>query len=92
MGNLIFYLPLEYFAILIGSLSIMAFPFFTGFYSKDLILELLLLPLNFSNSFIYFLTLFAAFITAFYSIRTLLFTFINISSISSITFHIHGSN
>ena len=91
-GHLIFYLPLSYIAVFIGSFSIMAFPFFTGFYSKDLILELLSLPQNFSNSFIYFLTLFAAFITAFYSIRTLLFTFINISSVSSITFHIFESN
>jgi NADH-ubiquinone oxidoreductase chain 5 len=92
MGNLIFYLPLSYIAIFIGSFSIMAFPFLTGFYSKDLILELLSLPYNFSHSFIYFLTLFAAFITAFYSIRTLLFTFFNISSVSSITFHIYESN
>lgn len=45
-GNLIYYLPISYIAVLVGSLSIMAFPFFTGFYSKDLILELLSLPLN----------------------------------------------
>jgi NADH-ubiquinone oxidoreductase chain 5 len=32
--------PLTYFMILVGSLSLMGVPFLTGFYSKDLILEL----------------------------------------------------
>ena len=41
MGGLIKYLPLTYISFIIGSLSIMAFPFFTGFYSKDLLLEIL---------------------------------------------------
>jgi NADH-ubiquinone oxidoreductase chain 5 len=39
-GGLINFLPFTYTAILIGSLSLMALPWLTGFYSKDLILEL----------------------------------------------------
>ena len=40
MGGLINLMPLTYIMVLIGSLSLMGFPFLTGFYSKDLILEL----------------------------------------------------
>ena len=39
LGGLINILPFTYTMILIGSLSLMAFPFLTGFYSKDLIIE-----------------------------------------------------
>ena len=41
MGGLIRLIPFTYTMILIGSLSLMAFPYLTGFYSKDLILELI---------------------------------------------------
>lgn len=37
--------PFVYMAFVIGSLAIMGFPFLTGFYSKDLILDLLLVVL-----------------------------------------------
>jgi NADH-ubiquinone oxidoreductase chain 5 len=40
MGGLIKSIPFTYTMILIGSLSLMGFPYLTGFYSKDLILEL----------------------------------------------------
>ncbi len=40
MGGLVGLLPYSYAAILVGSLSLMGFPFLAGFYSKDLILEL----------------------------------------------------
>ena len=40
MGSLGLTLPTTYLSYLIASLSLMAFPFLTGFYSKDLILEI----------------------------------------------------
>ena len=40
MGGVIKLIPLTYIMVVIGSLSLMGFPYLTGFYSKDLILEL----------------------------------------------------
>jgi NADH-ubiquinone oxidoreductase chain 5 len=39
MGGLLKVMPFTYIMIVIGSLSLMGFPFLTGFYSKDYILE-----------------------------------------------------
>lgn len=41
MGALIQIIPLAYTMFLIGSLALMGFPFLTGFYSKDLIIEVI---------------------------------------------------
>jgi NADH-ubiquinone oxidoreductase chain 5 len=40
LGGLIKAIPFTYTMMLIGSLSLMGFPFLTGYYSKDAILEL----------------------------------------------------
>jgi NADH-ubiquinone oxidoreductase chain 5 len=40
MGGLIKTIPITYVMILVGSLALMGFPFLTGFYSKDILLEL----------------------------------------------------
>ena len=39
MGGLVQLLPFTYSMMLIGSMSLVALPFLTGFYSKDLIIE-----------------------------------------------------
>lgn len=75
MGGLIKVLPYTYIMILIGSLSLMGFPFLTGFYSKDVILELAYSKYTIMGSFSYYLGLVSAFFTAFYSFRVLYLTF-----------------
>lgn len=82
MGGLIKLLPLTYIMILIGSLALMGFPFLTGFYSKDIILEITFANLNFKfNSFIYLLAIMSAFFTSFYSVRLLYFVFLKETSV-----------
>lgn len=75
MGGLINFLPFTYLSILVGSMAIMGFPFLTGFYSKDLVLELAFSRYMLDASFIHFLGVGAAFFTSVYSIRLLLFVF-----------------
>ncbi|RCH85039.1 NADH:ubiquinone dehydrogenase subunit 5, partial [Rhizopus azygosporus] len=55
LGGLVNFLPFTYTAILIGSLSLMALPFMTGFYSKDLILEVALGQYEVSGTIAYWL-------------------------------------
>ena len=77
MGSLVNFLPFTYIAFFIGSLAIMGFPFLTGFYSKDLLLELVFCRFYIDASFTYFLGCLAAFFTSVYSIRLVLFVFFN---------------
>ena len=74
MGGLIKSIPFTYTMILIGSLSLMGFPYLTGFYSKDLILELTYD--KYYIVFAYWLGSFSVLLTAFYSIRLIYLTFI----------------
>jgi NADH-ubiquinone oxidoreductase chain 5 len=76
MGGLVNILPFTYAMFLIGSLSLMGFPFLTGFYSKDVILELAYANYTLSGHFAYWLGTIAAFFTAFYSTRLIYLTFL----------------
>jgi len=76
MGGLIQLLPFVYAMFLIGSLSLMGFPFLTGFYSKDFILELAFANYTISGHFAYWISTIAAFFTSFYSIRLIYLTFL----------------
>jgi proton-translocating NADH-quinone oxidoreductase chain L len=77
MGGLRRVLPFTYIMFLIGSLSLMGFPFLTGFYSKDLILEVAFGSFNEHGHFAYWLGTIGAFFTAFYSTRLLYFAFLS---------------
>lgn len=77
MGGLRKLLPFTYAVMLIGSLALMGFPFLTGFYSKDVILEVAFAKYSWFGLVSYFLGLTAASMTAFYSIRLLYLTFLS---------------
>jgi len=76
MGGLKKLLPFSYSIMLIGSLALMGFPFLTGFYSKDTILEVAYAKYTVWGHFSYYLGTLAAFCTAFYSIRLLFLVFL----------------
>jgi proton-translocating NADH-quinone oxidoreductase chain L len=76
MGGLQKLLPFSYSIMLIGSLALMGFPFLTGFYSKDTILEVAYAKYTTWGHFSYYLGTFAAFFTAFYSVRLLFLVFL----------------
>lgn len=93
MGGLAAILPITYTMMLIGSLSLLGFPYLTGFYSKDVILELTFSNYSISALFAYFLGISSVCLTAFYSLRLLHLTFFSSSSnsIRSIVEHAHES-
>ena len=76
-GALISFLPLTYTVMLLASLSLVAFPFMTGFYSKDFILESLYGQCNYSGISVYFIAVIGAMFTTLYSVKVLYLTFIN---------------
>jgi len=78
MGGLIKFLPFTYSVMLVGSLSLLATPFLTGFYSKDLILELAYGQYSFSGMYAYILGSITAGITAFYSFRLISLVFLTV--------------
>jgi NADH-ubiquinone oxidoreductase chain 5 len=77
MGGLKNIIPFTYSIMLIGSLALMGFPFLTGFYSKDVILEIAYGKFTNSGHFSYILGTCSAFLTAFYSTRLLYLTFLS---------------
>lgn len=76
MGGLKRLIPFTYSMIIVGSLALIGFPFFTGFYSKDLILELAYSKYNFSGFFSFCLGTIVAYLTAYYSMRLIFMTFL----------------
>jgi len=70
------YLPLTYSVMLIASLSLVAFPFMTGFYSKDFILESAYGQFYFSGTVVYFIATIGAMFTTLYSVKVLYLTFL----------------
>nr|YP_010199678.1 NADH dehydrogenase subunit 5 [Crassiphycus crassissimus]UAD89586.1 NADH dehydrogenase subunit 5 [Crassiphycus crassissimus] len=87
MGSIVKFLPLTYSLMLIGSLALSGFPFLTGFYSKDFILELTQVTLNnnlqsMQGAFACWLGNLSVFFTAFYSFRLIYLTFLNSTNAS----------
>lgn len=69
LGGLKNLLPFSYAVMTIASLALVGFPFLSGYYSKDVILEVAASTYTNVGQFSYFFGLLAAFCTAFYSTR-----------------------
>lgn len=76
-GGLISYLPLTYSVMLIASLSLVAIPFMTGFYSKDFILESAYGQFYLSSIIVYYIAAIGAMFTTLYSVKVLYLTFLS---------------
>lgn len=75
MGGLVKYMPITYATFMIGGLALCAIPPFSGFYSKDVIIEAVkLCELN-GASYAYYCVLAGAFITPLYTFRAIFMTF-----------------
>lgn len=75
MGGLRRKMPITYWTALIGTLALIGFPGFAGFYSKDMIIE----AVHFSQlpfaDWVYVAVIIGVFITAFYSLRMFFLVF-----------------
>lgn len=78
MGGLAIFFVFTYLSIFIASYALIGLPYLSGFYSKDLIIELSFFSFTFSSFFAFLLLLLSAFFTACYSIRLLYLVFLNI--------------
>ena len=93
MGGLKRLIPYTYSVILIGSLALIGFPFLTGFYSKDVILEIAYGKFTPEGHFSYYLGTCGAFFTAFYSTRLIYLTFLTkVNSYRTIIFNVTESS
>ncbi|HEY9017485.1 MAG TPA: NADH-quinone oxidoreductase subunit L [Thiomicrospira sp.] len=75
MGGLKKHMPVTYWALLLGSLALIGFPGFSGFFSKDSILLAVNQTDSWGSSFAYTLLLMGVFVTAFYSFRMFFLVF-----------------
>ncbi len=75
MGGLRKYMPITYITMLIGSLALVGFPFFSGFYSKDTIIEAVHLSEIPGANIAYWVVLGSVLVTALYSFRMFFLVF-----------------
>jgi len=94
MGGLGKKMKITSITMLIGSLSIAGFPFFAGFWSKDLIIESVMHASDFGEQtlflILWFLAIVTAFMTAFYMFRMWFMTFQGVEGVNA--HHTHGES
>jgi NADH-ubiquinone oxidoreductase chain 5 len=92
MGGIVQLVPFTYSMMLIGSLSLVGFPFLTGFYSKDAILEFAYAYCSISGNFAYWLGSLSVCFTSYYSFRLLFLTFLGSNNAHKFTVtHAHDA-
>lgn len=92
MGGIRKSVPVTYVMMWIGSLALAGFPFFAGFYSKDMILEAAFAAHTAVGNYAFWLGCIAAFLTAFYSWRLIILAFHGAPRASDeVMSHVHES-
>jgi NADH-ubiquinone oxidoreductase chain 5 len=84
LGGLVRLLPFAYSNVLVGSLALIGFPFFAGFYSKDSLLEVAFATHTHLGLTCYLLGSVSALFTAFYSTRLIALVFLSNSNSSKL--------
>ena len=93
MGGLIRFMPFTYTVMLIGTIALLGLPWLSGFYSKDLILELAYGNYRFSSIFAFILGTITAFLTAFYSLRLINLVYLTVPNANKSSYlNIHSEN
>ncbi|MCZ6716883.1 MAG: NADH-quinone oxidoreductase subunit L [Gammaproteobacteria bacterium] len=75
MGGLRKYMPVTYWTAVVGSLALIGFPGFSGFFSKDALIEAVHLSQAPGAGVAYWAILLSVFVTALYTFRLLFLTF-----------------
>ncbi len=75
MGNIKKYMPITWITSLVGTLALVGMPFFSGFYSKDAIIEAVGASTLAGSNFAYICLLIGVFVTALYSFRLFFLVF-----------------
>ena len=75
MGKLWKKLPLTYIVMIIGSLALSGIPFFSGYYSKELIINSGLSSDLFLSRYVYFISIITVLLTSAYSFRLIYYVF-----------------
>nr|YP_009347395.1 NADH dehydrogenase subunit 5 [Aporia hippia]APU93503.1 NADH dehydrogenase subunit 5 [Aporia hippia] len=89
MGGMSLYIPMTSLCLNISNLALCGIPFLAGFYSKDLILEMV--SMSNLNLIIFYLYYFSTGLTMFYTIRLLMYLMVNEFNLLSV-FNLYGED
>jgi NADH-quinone oxidoreductase subunit L len=90
MGGLAKYMPITAVTCWIGALALIGTPFFSGFYSKDAIIEAVGESHRYGATYAYWCVLCGVFVTALYTFRMLFMTFHGPERFRDAPAHAHG--
>ncbi len=75
MGGLYKVIPFTWISMIIGTLALTGAPLFSGYYSKDAIIESVFMSHSFGHEYGFYLLVFSVLLTSFYSWRLIFLTF-----------------
>src|SRR5687768_11556067 len=90
MGGLRRYMPITFWTCLLGALALIGTPFFSGFYSKDAIIEAVGESHRWGATYAYWCVLIGVFVTALYTFRMMFLTFFGKERFKHAHGHEHG--